>query len=380
MKLCIVTHQVRQGDGQGRVNYEIAYEALGRGYEVTILASAIAPELAQHSQVNWIPISVQGWPTELLRNLIFSWKSTRWLRQHHTEFDLIKVNGAITNFPGDVNAVHFVHSAWARSRVHTAKLHRNFYGFYQWMYTALNAIWEKHAFHQAQVIIAVSHKIKEELIEIGIPPQKIYVIFNGVDLNEFYPDAVERRKLELPEKVPLAFFAGDIRTPRKNLDTVLYSLVQVPELHLAVAGSIESSSYPQLAIELNINKRVHFLGYRQDIPLLMKAVDFFVFPSRYEACTLVLLEAMASGLPVVTAVTSGGAEVVTPESGIVLSDPNNIPALTKALETLSKNYSLRAQMSHAARATAQQYNWSKMAQSYLNLLESMVVKKSIVEI
>jgi glycosyltransferase involved in cell wall biosynthesis len=72
--------------------------------------------------------------------------------------------------------------------------------------------------------------------------------------------------------------------------------------------------------------------------------------------------------------------VVTPESGIVLSDPNDIPALTKALETLSKNYSLRAQMSHAARATAQQYNWSKMAQSYLNLLESMVVKKSIVEI
>lgn len=63
----------------------------------------------------------------MLRNLIFSWKSTGWLRQHHTEFDLIKVNSAITHFPSDVNAVHFVHNAGARSRVHKVKAHCNLY-------------------------------------------------------------------------------------------------------------------------------------------------------------------------------------------------------------------------------------------------------------
>jgi len=69
MKLCIVTHQVIAGDGQGRVNYEIACEAIRQGHDVTLLASAmscgrspsdIAPEFAQHSQVNGIPIPVIG--------------------------------------------------------------------------------------------------------------------------------------------------------------------------------------------------------------------------------------------------------------------------------------------------------------------------------
>lgn len=60
MKICIVTHTVTKGDGQGRVNYEITNEAIHRGDHVTLLASSIAPELAQHSQVKWIPISVQN--------------------------------------------------------------------------------------------------------------------------------------------------------------------------------------------------------------------------------------------------------------------------------------------------------------------------------
>ncbi|NBD17577.1 MAG: glycosyltransferase [Cyanobacteria bacterium] len=371
MKLCLVTHRVIPGDGQGRVNYEIVGEAIRRGHEVTLLASAIAPDLVQHNQINWIPIFVQGWPTELLRNLIFSWKSTLWLRQHHAEFDVIKVNGAITHFPGDVNAVHFIHSAWARSRVHTIRVHRNLYSLYQWIYTALNAAWEKHAFRRAKVIVAVSKKIKEELVAIGVPPQKIKVIFNGVDIEEFHPKKVERINFGLPEKVPLAFFAGDIRTPRKNLDTVLHALVQVQELHLAVAGSTKDSPYPQLAGELDIDERVHFLGYRQDIPQLMQAVDFFVFPSRYEAFTLVLLEAMASELPVITAMTSGGAEVVTPDSGIILSNPDDVKALVEALQTLTNNAPLRNQMGQAARKVAQKHTWAVMARSYLNLFEQL---------
>jgi glycosyltransferase involved in cell wall biosynthesis len=414
VKICIVTHKVKKGDGQGRVNYEVAQEAIRRGHHLTLIASEITPELEQNSQVNWIKIPVENYPTEFIRNFVFAQKSTDWLHQHRPEFDLVKVNGAITKVAADVNAVHFVHSSWlqclttrrfstlqepsfsAKTLTRTreqgrfantstpaqiSRLRRDVYGFYQWIYTALNAHWEKQAFQKARIIVAVSQKVAEELVTIGVPPSRIRVIVNGVDLQEFAPGVADRQKLGLPKNVTLALFAGDIRTPRKNLDTVLHALVKVPNLHLTVVGSTEGSPFPELAASLGLSERVHFLGYRRDIAEIMRAVDLFVFPSRYEACTLVLLEALASGLPVITATTTGGAELVTPECGIVLSDSDDADALAQALLSLVsvdaerlvvRHRLLMQQMSKAARLTAEQHSWTTMAQTYIDLFEELI--------
>jgi glycosyltransferase involved in cell wall biosynthesis len=372
MKLCIVTHKVKKGDGQGRVNYEVAQEAIRRGHQLTLLASEVAPEIEQNSKVNWVPISVDSYPSEFIRNFVFADKTAAWLQQNRSQIDVLKVNGAITKFAADVNAVHFVHSSWLRSPVHISRIRRDAYGFYQWLYTALNARWEKQAFQRAKVVVAVSEKVAQELINIGVPRDRIRVIVNGVDLQEFSPGVASRQKLGLPENVNLGLFAGDIRTPRKNLDSVLHALVQVPDLHLAVVGSPDGSPFPQLAADLGISNRVHFLGYRRDIAEIMRAVDVFVFPSRYEACTLVLLEALASGLPVITATATGGAELVTPECGIVLPDSDNIDALAAALSSLVSDRTLMQQMGQVARAVAEQHSWSTMAQTYMDLFEELL--------
>jgi glycosyltransferase involved in cell wall biosynthesis len=371
MKLCIVTPNVIKGDGQGRANYEIVWEAIRRGYQVTLVASQVAPELQQSAHVNWIFIPVEGWHTQLIRNLVFADKSASWLNEHRHEFDLIQVYGATTWARGDVNTVQFVHGSWLRSPVHPSRVRRDFYGAYQWIYTVLNAQWEKKAFHQAQVVVAVSEKIAKELIDIGVPKERIRVILNGVDWQEFVPGSADRSKLGLPEGVTLALFVGDIRTPRKNLDTVLQALVQVPDLHLLVVGATERSPYPQLAAKLELSTRVHFLGFRRDVSEIMRAVDLFVFPSRYEACTLALLEAMATGLPVITATATGGAEIVTPECGFVLPDSEDTPALTQALSKLASDRELRRQMGQASRAIAQQHSWASKAKSYVDLFEEL---------
>lgn len=372
MKLCIVTHCVVKGDGQGRVNYEVTKELLRHNHHVTLVASSVSADLQQNSQVDWIFIAVNGWPTKLLQDMVFAQQSADWLRKHSHEFDLVKVNGAITWAQADVNAVHFVHNSWLRSPVHTSRLRRDFYGFYQWLYTVLNVRSEKRAFRRAKVVVAVSEKVRKELLDVGVPKEYIRVIFNGVDLHEFSPGSADRRKLGLPEDVALALFAGDIRTPRKNLDTVLHALIQVPELHLAVAGSMEGSPYPQLSHLLGLGGRVHFLGYRCDVSALMQAVDLFVFPSRYEPCGLVLLEAMASGLPIVTATTVGCAEIIKPSCGVVLCNSDDAQAFAQALRTLACDRELRHQMGQAARAVAEQYSWTSMAQSYINLFEELV--------
>ncbi len=379
MKICIVTHCVTKGDGQGRVNLEVAKQAIHRGHHITLLASSIAPELEQSSQVRWIPIPVKKWPTKLLRNLVFAWRTRTWLHQYRDSVDVVKINGAITDAPSDVNAVHFVHTSWlqfltteAKRSPYRLKLQKQtLRHLYQRFYTAINAYWEKSAFQKSRLLVAVSENVEKDLQRLGTEPQRIQVIPNGVDLQEFSPGYADRQIWNLPPQATLALFVGDVRTPRKNLDTVLQALIQVPELHLVVAGTTVGTVYPQLADSLNLRDRVHFLEYRSDVAELMKAVDFLVFPSRYETFGLVVIEAMASGLPVITASTTGAAGIVTPECGMVLSDADDVTGLAKALQILTSDRHLREQMGKAARAVAEQHSWKRMADVYIDLFEEL---------
>jgi glycosyltransferase involved in cell wall biosynthesis len=371
MKICIITHIVAKGDGQGRVNYEVVKEALHQGNEVTLIANKIDEQLIYHPGIRWIEIKSKKIPTSLLKNIVFSAKSSEWLKKHHNEFDIIQTNGAITSSVADINAVHFVHSSWLKSPAHVSQGRRDIYGVYQWFYTKVNSYWEKKSFKSSSSLVAVSDKVRKDLIDSGVPNEKVHVVINGVDLAEFYPGEQDREKIGLPIGVPLAFFAGDIRSSRKNLDTVLKSLVNVPELHLAVAGKTEGSPYPQMSEELGVSNRVHFLGFRRDMADIMRAVDFFVFPSRYEACSLVMLEAMASGLPVITATTAGGAELITNDCGFVLSDPNSMQELTLSLNVLTQQPEMRIQMGRQASTVAKNYSWKLMADQYINIFEKV---------
>lgn len=370
MKLALVTHNFFCGDGQSRVNYELARYALQEGVEVSLLADRVDSKL-QEMGGTWVPVTPGQQKTHLVKCWKFARQAHHVLRHIQSGQDIVHANGFTISGPHQVNTSHFVHGVWRRSPVHTAKLRRDLYGLYQWTYSALNASWEKKVYQQAQVVVSVSARVRDELIEIGIPAERIRVIVNGVDPDEFHPGKEDRTALGLPEGVPLALFVGDIRTPRKNLDTILAALKQVPSLHLAVAGDTQASPFPALARQLGIEDRVQFLGFRKDIKQLMRAADIFVFPSRYEACSLALLEAMASGLPILTAQTTGGAELVDAQCGIVLSDPNDVAQLAAALQRLADDPKSRACMGQAARNVAEQHSWTHMAQEYLQLYHNM---------
>ena len=116
-----------------------------------------------------------------------------------------------------------------------------------------------------------------------------------------------------------------------------------------------------MAEALGVAPRVHFLGFRTDMPALMRAADFFVFPSRYEACSLVLLEALASGLPVITAASAGGAEIVTQDVGFVLPDSEDVEGLAASMTRLADDVELRLGMRSAARRLATAHGWQAMA-------------------
>jgi len=374
MNVAIITNFVSKKSGQGRVNYEVAKAACRKGHYVFLLSRDVAPELERRKNVDWIRIPVEKYPTRLVKDQFFAWFSTRWLCANASNVDVALANGCNTWSSAEFNAVHFVHSAWRDSAAHTARERSGPYAWYKWLYTTLNSFLEQWVLNKAGTVIAVSERVRDELSSIGIPACSIEVIQNGVDIDEFRPGSSDRKALGLPRNVPLALFVGEIETSRKNLDTVLQALDRIPDLHLAVVGSKDKSPYPRMTCKLGISDRVHFLGYRTDVPDLMRAADLFVFPSRYEACSLVLLEAMASGLPIITTQTAGGAELVKDSFGKTLPDPNDEYALAEALASLTENPSLLEQMGYEARSAAKEHTWRSVSKQYLDLFEKSASK------
>ncbi len=282
MRLAIVAHDLIRGDGQGRINYEIAAHALRKGHQLTLLADRVEPDLVKMGAV-WREIHPPMKKPAIIDVRLFVRAADRILANIASQTDVVVGNGYTLTHPHHVNLCQFVHGAWIKSPVHVSKLTHGPYAWYQWVYSRTNSRWEKQSYGASQWVVPPSEKIRKELVSIGVADEKIRVIYNGVDLDEFHPGQESRQALGLPQAKPLALFVGDIRTPRKNLDTTLKALAQTQGVHLAVAGRLANSPFPQLAKDLGIADRVTFLDYRRDIGKLMRAVDLFVFPSRYEA-------------------------------------------------------------------------------------------------
>jgi glycosyltransferase involved in cell wall biosynthesis len=370
LRLVLVANRHEHNDGQGRVNYEVAYAALERGFKVTLLSAYCAQEIANHPNARFIRIGREGLPSQLLKNLAFASQSASWLRQHRGEYDLVQANGFVTWVRCDIVTAHFVHSAWAKSRYfpYTISLHP--LSLYQRLFTALNARWERAAFAGARKVIAVSELVAQEVRALGVTDDRIQVIYNGVDTGEFFPGCPERASFGLPENVPMALFAGDIRSPRKNVHTVLRAIQEIPDLHLVVAGDMKSSSAPELARRLKIGDRVHFLGKLGNMGALMRSVDLFLFPSLYEPFGLVALEAAASGLPMILCKNVGAADAL---DGVVelVQNPESPEELASRTKALLRSIDTRRTMAELARQRALTMQWSNVAEGYLNLYEQL---------
>lgn len=366
LRIVVATPSVRKHDGQGRINYETIRRALDARHELTVLAGDIAPDLLAHPRVTFVPISGFRLPTELLRTQIGSLQISRWLALNAGAFDVVHVNGSVTMACSDINSVHFVHSAWMKSRFHSSRVRRDAIGLYYWLLTTIHSNQERAALARTKLVIAVSDQVRRELIELGIPRDRIRVLHNGVDPAEFRPAAGDRSAVGLPAGVPVALFAGDMSTSRKNLDAVLAALELCENLHLAVVGSLRRNPYPALVQRRGLSKRVTFLGFRSDLAQIMQCVDIFIFPSRYEACSVVVLEALASGLPVITTDATGGSEIVRKAGGIVLDDPEDGAALAAALKAILCDAQRATEMRRAAREVALKFSYQRMSELYLD--------------
>lgn len=200
----------------------------------------------------------------------------------------------------------------------------------------------------AEALICVSGSEEQLLLAAGAQAAKLHRIYNGVA-------DVASGGHTAGSDVRIAF-AGRL-SPVKGVDVLLSALAQ---LERALAGEIavtlevmgtgpQASELKELAVQLGISDRVHFLGYVPDAAERLSECDVFCLPSREDMCPLVCVEAMSQGKPVVATEVGGLPELVVPEHTGLLVPPDDVKALCAALLRLVEDPVLRKRMGIAGR-------------------------------
>lgn len=238
-------------------------------------------------------------------------------------------------------------------------------------------------------IVAVSRSVRHELIEEHhLSDRQVHVIPNGVDVAAFTrPRRYEARKVVedavgQPLGDDLVFLFVGYEFERKGLSTLIDAFAKVRERtpdhgsRLLVAGGAPREAYERLAREHAVADRVHFIGHRNDVPVLMRGADVFAFPTRYEASGLVILEAAAAGMAVVTSESAGAAELLHDRvDAVLLKDPQDSTELAEALVRLVGDAHFRQSIADGAIALAPSFDWSAIARSYGELYSELIERK-----
>lgn len=181
----------------------------------------------------------------------------------------------------------------------------------------------------------------------------------GVDLTPFGapPDRdALRAEIGVGSDTPVVLSVGE-HIERKNHAACIRAIKQIDGAALVFCGAgKQENEMKALAIALGVADRVHFLGFRQDIPALLLAADVFVFPSRQEGLPLALMEAMAAGLPCVVSGVRGNTDLIGDNEGGLAYRPDDVKGIAAGLRTLLQQPELRAQFGERNRTVIRQYS------------------------
>ena len=238
---------------------------------------------------------------------------------------------------------------------------------------------EKAMFEDSRLraVICNSHMVKDEIIHYyALPESRIHVIYNGIDCEQFHPRNRQHRpmlraQLGIPEAATLFLFVGS-GFERKNLGLVIDALGKLDlDTHLAIVGRDSSQrKYQRRAQQLGVEARCHFLGVRQDLPALYGMADALVLPTWYDPFPNVILEAMASGLPVLTSSHSGGRELIGQEAGAVIApdDCMGLAGKMHALQDAEKAHT----MGSVARSRVEHLSPAELSSQLLGLYTQLL--------
>lgn len=242
-----------------------------------------------------------------------------------------------------------------------------------------------------RMLLAVSKATRDFHVEQGLEPGRVSVIYNGIDCDLFRPrwkTGQLCRELNIPTSSFVILTIGQIGL-RKGQDVLAAAVpnivAAVPAAHFVVVGERNSSKAESIAFEkafvecftdAGLSNRLHCLGYREDVAQLMNEADLLVHPAKQEPLGRVLLEAAASGLPIVATAVGGTAEILANNESARLIEPGNAEELGRAIVELASDEKQRQCLAKAARRRVKRDFTNFTAVQRLSLLWHAVLGSS----
>lgn len=359
--------------GVERVILECANFLAARGHECHLFA-AERDDTALDARVVRHEVAVPAWPL-LWRLERFRARSAAMI-DAAGPFDAVGAFGA-TCPAGGVYWAQSVHAQWmetaARRRGPAMRLRQRLNPFHPYILRL-----ERHhlAGRRYRRVVALTADVRDDLMRLyGVPEADIAVIPNGFSPTEFSLDAARRRRPEMRRRLGygdadrvVVFVANEVQ--RKGLVPLMRAIASLSDerVRLLAVGRLSRAEVEPHAQRLGLAGRVALTGPTSDVAGYYAAADVFALPTQYEAWGLVIVEAMACGLPALTSRLAGASVAIDPSStGRLLDDPDDDRAIAAHLRDLLDG---RHAAPDVIADSVARFTWAQVLPAYERVLES----------
>jgi UDP-glucose:(heptosyl)LPS alpha-1,3-glucosyltransferase len=367
MKIAFVVHDYHRAGGHSRYVAELA-ERYSRDHDVHVFANTFVSDGKAPVHFHHVP----AWRLTALTTIFtFLLEARRVARG----FDIVHTQGLCT-MQSDVITTHICNRAWFNARKRIEKK----LSLKDYIFDATVSPLEKRLFaNPAPRVIAISEKVRGDLATFYGRTEKVDVVHHGIDVASFNPQnrgvwrAAVRSEHGIAESDFVFLFVGDLR---KGAAVAMEALARLPMGKLLLVSRTPPTPYRQVAEGLGLADRVVFSPATTHIERFYAASDAFVFPTPYDAFGMVIAEAMASGLPVITSREAGAAEWFREGDGILLNHPADPTELARHMLRLAQDPQTCRIFGEAARRVAERHTWDSVAEATMRIYETVLVERS----
>jgi UDP-glucose:(heptosyl)LPS alpha-1,3-glucosyltransferase len=372
MKIALIRQKYTPFGGAERYMSRLIAGLVAKGHDVHVFASHWETGDQQTLAFHQVPaIRAAGW----LRSLSFAINCGNLLRQE--DFDVI-FSLERTLHQDIYRAGDGCHRQWLTQK-NLGK------GILAHLSTYVNPLHMTYLYLERKLftdpglkaIIANSKYVKREIISrYGVSPDKVHVVYNGIDPEEFANGdrALHRAELDrefnLKDEVRLLYVGSGFE--RKGVPTLLKSVARLHiPYRLFIVGKGRINKFRKAAKRLGIADKVIFTGPRIDVHRFYLGSDIFVFPTLYDPFSNATLEAMACALPVITTPFNGVSEIISEgKNGCVINDPLDDNSIADAITHLAVR-EVRELMGEEARRTAGAFTMERNVMETIKIISSV---------